>query len=115
MNNIYIDVACLGKFILIDVSPDYYGADNERHKKAQGYKYEVLMPAQKHDKIVVKIPGEQQLEAPLSGTEPTVEFADLKVKPYVDSKTGRMAFSATASSVKIVGVGAGAGKTQAKG
>ena len=112
MNNVVIDNSCLGTFILIDVTPDYYGADNERHKKAQGYKYEVLMPAQKHDKIVVKIPGEQQLEAPLSGNEPTVEFADLKVKPYVDSKTGRMAFSATAAGIKVV---AGAGKTQAKG
>lgn len=100
-SNLYLDRACLGPMILIAVTPDYYGSDKEKHSDPQGYKYEVMLPAHRYDKLTVKILGTQQLESPVSGNEPQVEFAELKVRPYVD-RTGRMAYTASATGVKSV-------------
>ena len=111
MINVVIDNACLGTFRLVDVVPDFYGSSTERQKDPQGYKYDVLMPDQKSEKILIKIPGKQLMEVPLSGHEPTVEFEGLVIKPYVD-RNGRLAFSATATGIKVVDAN---GKTQAKG
>ena len=100
MNNtlICIDPACLGTMILIGVTPDYYGADREKHAEPQGYKYEVMLPLHRYDKLSVKIAGLQQIDEPISGHEPEVVFKDLKVRPYVD-RNGRMAYSATADGI----------------
>lgn len=79
-SNLYLAPACLGTMILVSVVPDYYGTD----------------------KLTVKIPGAPLLQAPISGSEPQVEFNDLQVRPYVD-RTGRMAYTASASGVRVVG------------
>ena len=100
-SNLYLDPTCLGPMILIAVTPDYYGSDKERHADPQGYKYEVMLPQHRYDKLTVKILGVQQMECPVSGNEPQVEFADLRVRPYVD-RTGRMAYTASATGVKSV-------------
>ena len=100
--NLYLDPACLGAMVLVAVSPDYYGSDKERHADPQGHKYEVMLPQHRYDKLTVKIPGAQQLECPVSGNEPRVEFLDLKVRPYVD-RTGRMAYTASATGIKVIG------------
>ena len=102
MNNtlIGIDPTCLGPMILIGVSPDYYGAGREKHADPQGYKYEVMLPLHRFDKLIVKIAGQQQMDAPVSGHEPEVTFVALHVKPYVD-RNGRMAFSATADGIAV--------------
>ena len=100
MNNtlICIDPACLGTMILIGVTPDYYGADREKHAEPQGYKYETMLPAHRFDKLTVKIGGVQQMDEPVSGQEPEVVFKDLKVRPYVD-RNGRLAFTSTADGI----------------
>lgn len=99
-SNLYLAPACLGTMILVSVVPDYYGIDKERHAEPQGHKYEVMLPVHRYDKLTVKIPGAPLLQAPISGSEPQVEFNDLQVRPYVD-RTGRMAY--TASGVRVVG------------
>lgn len=99
--NLYLAPACLGAMILVSVSPDYYGLDKERHADPQGYKYETMLPAHRYDKLVIKIPGTQLLDSPISGNEPQVEFLDLRVRPYVD-RTGRMAYTASATGVRVV-------------
>lgn len=115
MNNIFLDRESLGCTVLINVVPDFYGSDKNRHEEPVGYKYEVMLPTHRYDKLAVKIPGPQLLEAPVSGHEPMVEFADLRVKPYVDH-SGRLAFTASATGIKVVGSGTAAdGKNQAKG
>ena len=100
--NLYLAPACLGPMILVSVSPDYYGTDKERHADPQGHKYEVMLPAHRYDKLTVKIPGTQQLECPVSGSEPQVVFEGLNVRPYVD-RTGRMAYTASATGIKVIG------------
>ena len=100
--NLYLAPACLGTMILVGITPDYYGTDKERHAEPQGHKYEVMLPVHRYDKLTVKIPGAPLLQAPVSGNEPQVEFNDLLVRPYVD-RTGRMAYTASATSVRVVG------------
>lgn len=101
-SNLYLEPECLGTMILVSVAPDYYGSDKERHADPQGHKYEVMLPAHRYDKLVVKIPGSQLLESPVSGNEPQVEFTELRVRPYVD-RTGRMAYTASTTGVRVVG------------
>jgi len=83
---------------LVGITPDYYGADRERHDDPQGCKYEVMLPLHRYDKMVVKITGPQQMDDPVSGAEPEVAFVGLHVKPYVD-RNGRLAFSAMADGI----------------
>lgn len=103
MKNLYLAPECIGNTILFDIKPNYYDEANVRQEFPVGYKYSVVLPGQQFEKLQVKIPGPQSLEAPLSGHEPMVEFVNLKVKPYVDSRTGRLAFSASATGIKVVG------------
>lgn len=100
--NLYLAPACLGPMVLISVVPDYYGTDKEKHSDPQGHKYEEMLPAHRYDKLMVKIPGAPLLQAPISGSEPQVEFNDLQVRPYVD-RTGRIAYTASATGVRVVG------------
>lgn len=100
-SNLYLNPTCLGPMILIAVTPDYYGSDKDRHADPQGYKHEVMLPAHRYDKLVIKISGAQLLECPVSGHEPQVEFTDLRVRPYVD-RTGRMAYTASATGVRVI-------------
>ena len=109
MMNVVLDNSCLGKFKLVSVKPDYYGSDKVRHYAPVGAKYEVVLPMQLYERLMVKIPGAQLMETPVSGHEPIVEFADLIVKPYVDH-SGHIAFSAAASGIKVVDTTAGTGK-----
>lgn len=112
MINAFIDLASLGIFQLVAVTPDYFGADKVRHDAPVGYKYEVVLPQQKFEHLIVKISGQQLAETPLAGYEPVVEFENLVVKPYV-AHTGRLAFSASATSIKVVGTDAGKSKAKA--
>ena len=128
MTNTYLDTTNFGPMILFAIRPNMYDDNNVEQAKPVGFKYGVVLPEQDYEKLYVKIPGPQILEAPLSGHGPQVEFTDLQVKPYVESKTARMAFTSTATGIKVVdatgtstatGVKVvdttGAGKTQAKG
>lgn len=114
MKNVYLSEKCIGSLILVDAHPDYYGDSKTRSEAPVGTRYEVMMPLHRFEKLTVKVPGEQQVETPLSGSEPHVEFADLRVKPYVDSRTGRLAFTASATGIKVIGTDVG-GKSPVKG
>ena len=98
---LYLDNGCLGaKFLLLSVTPDYYGAGKEKHDEPVGHKYTVLLTDAGYERLVVKIEGRQLLDQPLSGHEPLVVFEELLVRPYVD-RTGRIALTASAKSVEI--------------
>ena len=114
MTNTYLDTTNFGPMILFAIRPNMYDDNNVEQAKPVGFKYGVVLPEQDYEKLYVKIPGPQILETPLSGHGPQVEFTDLRVKPYVDSKTGRMAFTTTATGIKVIDA-TGAGKTPAKG
>ena len=113
MNNslIRIDPVSIGSTVLVGVTPDLYGSDKVRHDVAVGYKYEVMLPSHRFDKLTVKIPGLQLMDTPVSGHEPTVDFENLVIKPYVD-RNGRLAFTATATGVKVVATGDGKAPTK---
>lgn len=113
MKNVYLAEKCIGPAILFDVKANYYNEANELQESPVGYKYSVVLPQQSFDKLTVKIPGTQLLEAPMSGHEIVVEFDELKVKPYVD-RNGRLAFTASATGIKVIGTDVG-GKSPVKG
>ena len=64
---LFLAPECLGVQIeLVDVTADYYGDSRERQAQPVGYRYSVLLREHASDKIVVKIAGPQQMEAPVS-------------------------------------------------
>lgn len=100
-NMIYLAPECLGTQIeLVEITPDYYGESRERQAQPVGYRYSVLLREHASDKIVVKIAGPQQMEAPVSGAGVMVRFDTLRVRPYVNRATGQLAYSATAAGIK---------------
>lgn len=100
-NNLKIDPACLGDTLqLMDVTPNLY-ENGQRLAAPNGYKYSVCVRAHRNDKLSVLIPGAQLMETPSTMLDVFVEFTDLVVRPYVD-RTGRLAFTATASGIKAV-------------
>ena len=92
--DLYLAAECLGNMVLVSVTPDYYGETKEKHAEAQGFKYEVMLPAHRYDKLTVKIAGAQQLEPPISGHEPQVEFRTLRVVQYANFATVPCSFRA---------------------
>lgn len=100
-NMIYLAPECLGTQIeLVEITPDYYGDSRERQAQPVGYRYSVLLRGHAADKLVVKIPGAQQMEAPVSGAGVMVRFDALRERPYVNRATGQLAYSATAAGIK---------------
>lgn len=98
---LFLAPECLGVQIeLVDVTADYYGDSRERQAQPVGYRYSVLLREHASDKIVVKIAGPQQMEAPVSGAGVMVRFNELRVRPYVNRATGQLAYSATATGIK---------------
>lgn len=98
---LFLAPECLGVQIeLVDVTADYYGESRERQAQPVGYRYAVLLREHASDKLIVKIAGEKQMEAPVSGAGVMVRFDALKVRPYVNRVTGQLTYSATATSIK---------------
>ncbi|MBQ6432012.1 MAG: hypothetical protein IJJ99_09095 [Oscillospiraceae bacterium] len=97
---IFIDTKGLGnEFFLTGVRPWYAYSDGIKGDQC-GYSYDVCVPAQSLERMTVKIPGEQKIEAPESGFI-RVMFENLLVIPYVTSE-GRIGLSATADSISVV-------------
>lgn len=99
--SLVIDVnASLGnKYLLTDIRPVYKYENGKRLDDIDGYKYDIVLPDKKFEKIAVKICGEAKIPYPVE--EPVnVEFEDLKLKPYWFS--GRYDVSATASDIRVV-------------
>ena len=98
---IFLDPACLGDQLeLVNVTADYYGDGREKQPQPVGYRYSVLLRAHESDKIIVKIAGQQQMDAPLSGAGVMVKFDGLRVRPYVSRSTGQLAFTASADAIR---------------
>ena len=103
MNNkeLRLDNACLGKqMLLVGVTPDLY-ANGQRLDVPVGYRYDVCLRSHGMDKLSVKIPGAQQIDAPNPEADVYVRFDDLSVRPYVNGN-GRLALTATASAIHPV-------------
>ena len=99
-NLLYLAIACIGQTLLVDIRPYYAYTDSVRSQDPVGYIYDVCLPMHKMDKLFVKIPGKQLMDAPLNGALP-VEFVNLHARPYVD-RNGRLAVTATANGIKAV-------------
>lgn len=97
---ICIDNRTLGKdMLLVAVRPSYTYINGQRGAQ-NGYTYDVCLPEHNLDKLSIRIDGEQLVPTPESKYVP-VEIAGLVVRPYV-TRDGRLAYSATATAVKIV-------------
>ena len=104
LSNIYLAPECLGTRIeLVDITPDYYGSGHEKQPQPVGYRYTVLLREHGCERLIVKIVGPQQMDAPLSGNGVMVSLADIRVRPYVNRTTGQMAFTASAKGIKPAG------------
>ena len=101
LRNLLIDPACLGKTMyLAGVTPSYKYDDNkQKTSEIEGYRYDVVLVDRGFDKIAVKIPGKQQLEAK-DGEIMAVAFEGLEIKVYVIS--GELKLSATAQKITRV-------------
>ena len=97
--DLYLDNHCLGeKMLLVSVTPDLY-INGQRLAEPIGFKYEVCLRAHDMDKLSVKIPGPQQMDAPLPEADVLVRFDGLTVRPYV-AKNGRLAFTSSATAIR---------------
>lgn len=97
--NVEIDaIKTLGETMLLtDVKPYYEYANNIKSDNIAGFKY---FACRKKDleKVAVKIPGKQLIEAPENGCI-EVRFTGLAGKAYVDSQgKGQVSFSAASIS-----------------
>lgn len=105
MNNniIYLAPECLGESIeLVGVTPDMY-VNGVRQDEPVGYRYDVILRDHHCDKLSVHIAGKQLMDEPLSGQSLAVVFDDLRVRPYVNRTTGKLAYTATAAGIKPMG------------
>lgn len=104
MQNIYLDVESLGKqMMLVAVTPDMY-LNGQKVAEPVGYRYDVCLRAHGMDKLSVRIPGAQLIEAPTPEQDLYVRFDGLRVRPYVGSN-GRLAFTAHATGIHAVTTG----------
>ena len=99
--NLVIDVkASLGnKFLFFFIRPSYKYENGKRLDEIEGYKYDIVLPERKYEKMSVKISGEARFPYPVENPI-NVEFEGLKLKPYWYS--GRYDVSATASNITKV-------------
>ena len=98
---IRLDNNCLGtQMLLVGITPDLY-VNGQRMTEPVGYRYDVCLRAHGMDKLSVRIPGGQQMDAPAPEADVYVRFEGLSVRPYV-GQNGRMAFSASATAIRPV-------------
>jgi hypothetical protein len=105
ITDLRIDPKSLGQTMLLaDITPSYEYKDGERTDKLEGYRYSVVLPAHKMEKLGVKVLNKTPLidieseEIPI-GTP--VQFANLEVGSYF-SKTQGVSITAKADSVNFV-------------
>lgn len=105
ITDLRIDPKSLGQTMLLaDITPSYEYKDGERTDKLEGYRYSVVLPAHKMEKLGVKVLNKTPLidieseEIPI-GTP--VQFTNLEVGSYF-SKTQGVSITAKADSVSFV-------------
>ena len=101
IKNLLIDPDCLGKTMyLASVAPYYkYDAQKQKTNEIEGYRYEVALAEKEYEKLAVKIPGTQQIDAKV-GEMTAVAIEGLEVKVYVIG--GDLKLSATAKKITKV-------------
>lgn len=105
ITDLKIDNKSLGdKFILADIVPTFEYKDGERTKNIDGYRYFVVLPKLKMEKLGVKVPHKTPIfdiekeEVPI-GTE--LNFENLEVGSFF--MNGAINISAKADNVSVVG------------
>ena len=94
-------IASVGKNLLLtDVRPYYAYEGNKKLDKVVGYRYDVVMPEKKFEKLSVKTEGQQKIELSDSIDYLPVEFDGLKLRLY--NLSGGYNVSATANNVRVV-------------
>lgn len=106
ITDLRIDPKSLGATMLLaDISPSYEYKDGERTDKLEGYRYSVVLPSHKIEKLGVKVLSKIPLididkgeEIPI-GTP--IQFTNLEVGSYF-SKTQGVSITAKADSVSFI-------------
>jgi len=103
LSSLFIDPRSLGETIyLVDVSPIYqYTEDKKRTDIICAYRYTIVLPKMKMEKIGVKIDGAQQITIN-EGDFVQVKFEQLLVSLYQDFTTREIGVRAAASGIKKV-------------
>ena len=103
ITDLRIDPTSLGEtFLLADITPSYEYKDGARTDKLDGYRYSVVLPAHKMEKLSVKVSNKIPLvdignsEGIPIGT--AVKFSNLEVGSYY-SKTQGICITSKADSV----------------
>lgn len=92
--------ATVGKnLMLIGITPAYSYENGKRTDTVIGYKYEVVLPEKKYEKLNIRILGEQKLDMPENET-PQVVFEGLTINLYWSPDGYKI--SASADNVKLV-------------
>lgn len=101
LKNLTINPDCLGKTMyLASVAPYYkYDAQKQKTNEIEGYRYDVVLAEKEFEKLAVKIPGAQQIDAKV-GEMTAVALEGLEVKVYVIG--GDLKLSATAKKITRV-------------
>lgn len=93
-----------GNFLLADITPSFAYENGERTKNIDGYRYHVVLPKLKMEKIGVKVPHKIPLidvekeEIPVGMA---VDFSNLQVGTYFSN--GNINLKASADDVILVG------------
>lgn len=85
ITDLTIDPKSLGtKFLLVGVAPVNEYKDGTRTNNVSGYRYTVVLPDKKMEKIGVKIEGAKLMDEPEGYVE--VSFRDLEIYFYFSNK-----------------------------
>ncbi len=83
LTDLIIAPSSLGnKLWLVDVTPAYAYVNRQRTDNITGYRYSVALPEKNLDKIVIKIEGEQRMEAPNGYVEVRFDNLELYLQWY---------------------------------
>lgn len=95
LTDLVIDPKCLGnRFLLVGIEATYLYKNGEKTEIQNGYKYTVMLPEKKCEKLSVKIEGKQQI--PDEYCE--VEFEGLQI--YIYWLSGRYRVAACATRIR---------------
>lgn len=106
ITDLKIEVKSLGNTMLLaDISPSYEYKDGVRTEKLEGYRYSVVLPAHKMEKLGVKVLNKIPLIDIEKGEEipigTPVHFTNLEVGSYF-SKSQGVSITAKADNVAFV-------------
>ena len=82
---------------LVDVTPVFAYVDGKATDSVTGYKYVVVLPSFRYEKLGVKIDGEKLIDYSPEQGAVTVKFDDLRLSAY--DFNGKVGLSATASNI----------------